>query len=444
MTELCIRGCHALVPDAHGTLSIARDQDILIQGSRIAAIRPTGTPLEPQVTVLEGQRMLAIPGLINTHAHVSSVLFRGLAEDVSLERWFNDFIWALEGNLTEEDVYWGAQLGLIEMIESGVTTVADHSFFMDQVARAVEEAGTRAQLGWTSFSSRGPAALAETAAFAQRWKDGAGGRISTRMAPYSPYTCDDGTLRATVEHATRMGVGIHIHAAEEMNQTLASANRRGRTPIQVLKDTGVLGVPTLIAHAGGLMPQDLDLLARHRAHVGIAHAPKTSLKLGMGLAPVRALRKARVPVGLGTAGAASNNTLDLLESLRLLALTQKHDALDPEVMPVAEALDIATRGGAAALGLGAQLGTLAPGYQADIVLVDIQGTHWQPPHNLLAGLVYSARASDVQTVMVEGRVLMKARQLLTIDKVRVLEEVSRRMERLARLEPGSRIQRYAP
>jgi len=444
MTELCIRGCHALVPDAHGTLSIARDQDILIQGSRIVGIRPTGTPPGPQVTVIEGQRMLAIPGLINTHAHVSSVLFRGLAEDVSLERWFNDFTWCLEGNLTEEDVYWGAQLGLIEMIEGGVTTVADHSFFMDEVARAVEEAGTRAQLGWTSFSSRGPAALAETAAFAQRWKDGAGGRISTRLAPYSPYTCDDGLLRAAVEHATRVGVGIHIHAAEEMNQTLASANRRGRTPIQVLKDTGVLGVPTLIAHAGGLMPQDLDLLARHRAHVGIAHAPKTSLKLGMGLAPVRALRKARVPVGLGTAGAASNNTLDLLESLRLLALTQKHDALDPEVLPVAEALDIATRGGAAALGLGESLGTLAPGYQADIVLMDIQGTHWQPPHNLLAGLVYSARASDVHTVMVEGRVLLKDRELLTINKARVFEEVSRRMERLARIEPGSRIQRYAP
>ncbi|MBM7114497.1 amidohydrolase [Archangium primigenium] len=444
MTDLLIRGCHALVPEGSGALGIARDQDIRVRDSRIVSLQPTGTPPEPQDTVLDGQRMLAIPGLVNAHAHVASVLFRGLAEDVSLERWFNDFVWALEGNLTEEDVYWGAQLGLLEMIESGVTTVADHSFFMDGVARAVEEAGTRAQLGWTSFSSRGPAALAETAAFAQRWKDGAGGRVSTRLAPYSPYTCDDGTLRAVVEHATRVGVGIHIHAAEEMNQTLASANRRGRTPVQVLQDTGVLGVPTLIAHAGGLMPQDLDLLARHRAHVGIAHAPKTSLKLGLGLAPVRALRKARIPVGLGTASAASNYSFDLLEGLRLLALSQKHDALDPEVLPMTEALDVATRGGAAALGLGTEVGTLAPGYQADIVLLDLRGTHWHPPHNLLAGLVYGARASDVHTVLVGGRVLLRDRAPLTIDKERVLEEVSRRMERLARREPGARIQRYAP
>ncbi|MET0402340.1 MAG: amidohydrolase [Cystobacter sp.] len=442
--ETCIRDCHALVPDERGTLTLARHQDILIRGPLIEEIRPTGLPLPPGAEVLEGQRMIAMPGLINTHAHVSMVLFRGLAEDVSLERWFNDYIWPLENNLTAEDVYWGAMLGLIEMIEGGVTTVADHYFFMDEVARAVEGAGTRAHLGWTAFSSRGYQALAETAAFAERWKGGADGRITTCMAPHAPYTCDDGLLRASAGHANRLGVGIHIHAAEEMNQTLASVNRRGRTPIQVLQDTGVLGVPTLIAHGGGLLPQDIELLARHRDHVGIAHAPKTSLKLGMGLAPVRALRKAGVPVGLATDGAVSGNTLDLLEAMRLLGLSQKHDALDPEVMTVCEVLDTATRGGAAALGMGESLGVLAPGYQADVVLVDTRGTHWQPPHEPLAGLVYSARSSDVHTVLVAGRTLLRDRQLLTLDKERVFAEVARGMERLAQRVPGSRIQQYRP
>ncbi|ATB36337.1 S-adenosylhomocysteine deaminase [Cystobacter fuscus] len=442
--QTCIRDCHALVPGANGMLTLARHQDILIQGSRISEIRPTGAPLAPGVEVLEGQRMIAMPGLINTHAHVSMVIFRGLAEDVSIERWFNDFIWPLENNLTDADVYWGAMLGLIEMIEGGITTVADHYFSMDEVARAVEGAGTRAHLGWTAFSSRGYQELARTASFAERWKGGAEGRITTCMAPHAPYTCDDGLLRACVGHATRLGVGIHIHAAEDMNQTLASVNRRGHTPIQVLQDTGVLGVPTLIAHGGGLLPQDIETLARHRAHVGIAHAPKTSLKLGMGLAPVRALRKAGIPVGLATDGAVSSNTLDLFEALRLLALTQKHDALDSEVMPLAEVLDIATRGSAAALGMGDRLGTLAPGYQADIVLVDTRGTHWQPLHDPMAGLVYSARASDVHTVMVDGRLLLRDRQLLTIDKERVLAEVASGMERLAQRVPGSRIQHYRP
>ncbi|PTL81928.1 amidohydrolase [Vitiosangium sp. GDMCC 1.1324] len=444
MTDTCIRDCHALVPDASGTLTLARHQDILVRGNRIAELRPTGSPVEPGVTVLEGKRMLAMPGLINTHAHVPMVLFRGLAEDVSIERWFNEFIWPLESNLTAEDVYWGAQLGLIEMIEGGVTTVADHYFFMDRVAQAVEEAGTRAHLGWAIFGSRGYKELAETAAFAERWKGGAGGRITTCMAPHAPYTCDDGFLRACSGHANRLGIGIHIHAAEEMNQTLASVQKRGLTPIQVLEDTGVLGVPTLIAHGCGLLPQDLELLARRRDHVGIAHSPKTYLKLAMGLAPIRALRKAGVAVGLATDGAVSNNTLDLFESLRLTALTQKHEALDPEVMPIPEALDIATRGSAAALGMGDRLGTLAPGYQADIILVDTRSAHWQPPHNLMGGLVYNARASDVHTVMVDGRVIMSERRLLTIDKERVFAEVANTMERLSQRVPESRIQRYQP
>jgi 5-methylthioadenosine/S-adenosylhomocysteine deaminase len=444
MTDTCIRDCHALVPDASGALSLARHQDILVRGNRITEIRPTGRPPEPGATVLEGKRMLAMPGLINTHAHVPMVLFRGLAEDVPIERWFNEFIWPLESNLTETDVYWGALLGLIEMIEGGITTVADHYFYMDQVARAVEEAGTRAHLGQAVFASRGYPALAETAAFAERWKGGASGRITTCMAPHAPYTCDDGFLRASVGHAHRLGIGIHIHAAEEMNQTNASLDKRGLTPIQVLRDTGVLSVPALIAHGCGLLPQDIELLANHRVTVGIAHAPKTYLKLAMGITPIRALRRAGIPVGLATDGAVSNNTLDLFESLRLMTLMQKHEAMDSEVMPISEALDIATRGSAAALGLGDRIGTLAPGYQADLILVDTRGAHWQPPHNLTAGLVYSARASDVDTVMVDGRVIMRERRLLTLDKERVLTEVASTMERLAQRVPESRIQRYKP
>ena len=444
MTDTCIRDCNALVPDASGALTVARSQDILVRGNRIAEIRPTGSPLEPGVTVLEGKRMLAMPGLINTHAHVPMVLFRGLAEDVPIERWFNEFIWPLESNLTEADVYWGAMLGLIEMIEGGVTTVADHYFYMDQVARAVEEAGTRAHLGQAVFASRGYPALAETAAFAERWKGGAGGRITTCMAPHAPYTCDDGFLRASVGHANRLGIGIHIHAAEEMNQTNASCEKRGLTPIQVLRDTGVLSVPTLIAHGCGLLPQDIELLAKHRDHVGIAHAPKTYLKLAMGITPIRALRRAGVSVGLATDGAVSNNTLDVFESLRLMAMMQKHEAMDPEVMPIPEALDIATRGSAKTLGLGDRIGTLAPGYQADIILVDTRGAHWSPPHNLMAGLVYSARASDVDTVMVDGRVILRERRLLSIDKERVLAEVAGTMERMAQRVPEARIQHYKP
>jgi 5-methylthioadenosine/S-adenosylhomocysteine deaminase len=307
----------------------------------------------------------------------------------------------------------------------------------------VREAGTRAALGYAVFGDRGYEALAATADFAERWHNQADGRITTWMAPHAPYTCDDDFLRAAVAHAQRLGIGIHIHAAEEMGQTKASLEKRGMTPIQVLADTGILDVPTIIAHGCGIVPEDMSLLQQAR-QVGVAHAPKTYLKLGMGLTPIKALREAGISVGLASDGAVSNNTLDILESLRLMAMLQKHEARDPEVMTIPEALDIAFNGSAAVLNMGGKIGRLAPGYLADIVLVDMSGAHHQPLHSMSASLVYNARASDVQTVMVNGRLLMKNRQLLTIDKAEVIQRVNKNMERLAQRVPNKRIQVYNP
>ncbi len=445
MHDLLIHNCHALTPGENGLPTVQRHQDIFITGQKIMAIQPT-TPNAPALAreVIAANGLLAMPGLINTHAHVPMVIFRGLAEDVSIERWFNEFMWPLESNLTAEDVYWGMLLGLVEMIEGGVTTVADHYFFMDHAARAVEEAGTRAALGWAVFASQGYQTLDQTAAFAQRWQGQANGRITTWLAPHAPYTCDDDFLRAAVAHARRLGVGIHIHAAEEMGQTQASRQKRGLTPIEVLEQTGILEGRTLIAHGCGILPEDIELLKKYAGHVAVAHAPKTYLKLGMGLTPILPLRAAGIEVGLATDGAVSNNTLDCFESLRLMAMLQKHQAHNPEVMPIPQALDIATRGSAAALGMADQLGQLRPGYLADVILVDMAGAHCQPLHSFTASLVYSTRASDVQTVIANGQVIMRNRQLLTLDKAQIISEVSRSMERLAQRIPAKRIQVYNP
>ena len=211
MYDLIIRNCHALLTSAEKRLHIQRNHDIVIDAGKIVDLQPTGSVDTGQAhEVIEAREMLAMPGLINTHAHVPMVIFRGLAEDVSIERWFNEYMWPLENNLIEENVYWGMLLGLVEMIEGGVTTVADHYFFMDQAARAVQEAGTRASLGWAVFGDRGYEALDQTAAFVERWQGQADGRITTRLAPHAPYTCDDDFLKATVAHAKRLGVGIHI------------------------------------------------------------------------------------------------------------------------------------------------------------------------------------------------------------------------------------------
>lgn len=444
MVDLIIQNGHALVPSDTAPFAIQKQCDILIKDSRITAIRPTQSQATAEADeVIDAAGMLVLPGLINTHAHAPMVIFRGLAEDVAIERWFNEYMWPLESNLEEEDVYWGMLLALVEMIEGGVTTVADHYFFMDRAAQAVVEAGTRAALGWAVFGDRGYAALDETAAFAERWQGRADGRITTWIAPHAPYTCDDDFLRAASDHARRLGIGIHIHAAEEMGQTKASLDRRGLTPIQVLAETGILDVPTIIAHGCGILPEDVPLL-QQGTQVGVAHCPKTYLKLGMGLTPIRLLRQAGVAVGLGTDGAVSNNTLDILESLRLMAMLQKHEAGDPEAMTIPEALDIAFHGSAAVLGLADQIGRLAPGYLADLILIDMSGAHQQPAHSLTANLIYNTRASDVQTVIVNGRVLMRDRQLLTLDKERIIQEVQRGMGRLAQRVPGKRIQVYAP
>jgi len=443
MFDLLIQKAHVLQVSADGDLRVQRDHEIAIEGNRIAAVEPAGTISPGRAReLIQAHGMVAMPGLINTHSHVPMVIFRGLAEDVSLEKWFNEYMWPLESNLQEEDVYWGMLLGLAEMIEAGVTSVADHYFYMDQAARAVEEAGTRAALGWAVFGDQGEAMLDRTAQFVEHWQGAAGGRITTWLAPHAPYTCDDDFLRASAQRARELDVGIHIHVAETTEQTQASLEKRGITPIRVLKETGVLERPTILAHAVGATPADIQLLADHPA--GVAHAPKTYLKLAMGIAPVIAFREAGVPVGLATDGAVSNNTLDVWESMRLMAMTQKQAQASPEVMTLAETLYIATRGSAQVIGLADRIGALEPGYLADLILVDMSGAHTQPLHSITASLVYATRASDVQTVIVDGKIIMRDRQLLTINKAEVIEQVNRGMERLAQRIPSKRIQVYNP
>jgi 5-methylthioadenosine/S-adenosylhomocysteine deaminase len=284
--------------------------------------------------------------------------------------------------------------------------------------------------------------LDRTSQFVERWGGAAGGRITTWLAPHAPYTCDDDFLRASATRARDLGVGIHIHVAETAAQTQASLEKRGMTPIQVLERTGVLERPTILAHAIGTTPDDVQILAHHPA--GVAHAPKTYLKLAMGTAPVVAFREAGVPVGLATDGAVSNNTLDVWESARLMAMTQKQAQASPEVMTIPQVLHIATRGSAQVIGLADRIGAIEPGYLADLILVDVSGPHVQPLHSITASLVYATRASDVQTVIVDGKVIMRDRKLLTLDKGEIIQQVNQAMERLAQRVPDQRIQVYNP
>jgi len=368
------------------------------------------------------------------------VLFRGLAEDVTVERWFNEIIWPMESTLTPDDVYWGTLLAAVEMIESGITTVADHYFMMDRVAEAVIGSGLRAHLAPTLFGGDVRAEMDESARIIGRFHGAGDGRIRMWLGPHSPYLCPPDYLRAVASEARRIGLGVHLHVSETAAQVRATLAAHGRTPPGHLAALGLMDVPVLAAHAAHATDDDIALFAAHG--VGVAHCPKTFLKLAAGIAPVATMRRAGVAVGLGTDGAASNNTLDIFEQMRLAAMLQKHQQSDPTVLMLDEALAMATVEGARVLRQEDEVGRLAPGYLADIILVRLDGAHLQPVHDIRAALVYAVRAGDVDTVIVNGRVLMEGRRLHTIDKARAITEVAARAGRLRAKGQGRRLAVY--
>ncbi len=438
--DLLIHKCDVL-QSSDRVAEILAEYDIGILDNKITFVGEADPArLEQSRKVVQAGGLLAIPGLINTHAHVPMVLFRGLAEDVPIAAWFNDFIWPLESNLTPEDVYWGALLGLAEMIEAGVTCVADHYFYMDQVARAVEESGMRANLAWAVFGHEGEAKLDQTCEFVQRWQGKADQRITTWLAPHSPYTTSAEFLRLSADRARELGVGIHTHVSETAEQVELSLDEFDITPVKVLEDSGVLEIPTILAHCLYATDQDIQLLAKYPT--GIGHAPKTYLKLGMGLTSVARFRDAGIPIGMATDGVVSSNTLDILEQLRLMVLVQKDLLSDSTTMPVGEALDILFHGGAQVLKMTDQLGDIQAGKLADIVLLRQDGLHNFPRYDPAANLVFSSRSSDVHTVICNGEILLEEGTLLTIDKQQVKAEVSRRLDRLNQRVPGKRIATY--
>lgn len=423
MDRLLLKRAEVLLPAGQVTIA-----DIAIEGNRIVGVGEL--PGWQAGTIIDCRDKLAIPGFVNTHTHAAMTLFRSYADDMLLMDWLKHKIWPAEANLSGEDVYWGTMAAIAEMIKSGTTCFADMYFFMDEVARAVQESGIRAVLsrGMAGVAPTGAQALVESEGFFKDWHKTADGRITVMLGPHAPYTCPPDYLKKVVELARKLGAQIHIHLSETAGEVEDCHKLYGKSPIALMNELGVLDCGVLAAHCVHLSREDIELIAQKK--VRIAHNPGSNMKLASGIAPVKELFEAGVCVGLGTDGAASNNNLDLLEETRLAALLHKVSTGDPTILPAATAVDMATKQGAEAVGLGGSIGRLETGYKADIVLIDMHRPHWYPRHDRLSLLTYAANSSDVHTVIIDGKIVLAAGRLMTIDEEKIMWEAQTRGMRL--------------
>jgi len=395
---------------------------VLIENDRIIEISDK-VNLNDSDTVINAEGKLLIPGLVNTHTHLSMTLMRGLADDMPLDTWLNEHIWPVEAELNGEYCYAGALLACAEMIKSGTTCFNDMYFFMDHVAKAADEAGIRGVLshGMIDFGdgSRRKKEFKETRRIIKECHNTANGRIKVAFGPHSPYTCSKELLEEVKKEANRYDVRIHIHVSETQKEVSDVSEAQGKRPFEYLSEIGFLGDEVTAAHAVWLSDHEIEIIKNSKTK--ISHNPSSNMKLSSGIAPVSKLIQSGACVSIGTDGTASNNNMDMFEEMKLTALLQKVDTMDPTVLPAEEVFKMATVNGANALGLDDSIGSLDVGKKADIALINIKTPQFTPFRNPISHMVYSTNGGNVDTVICNGEILMQDKKLLTIDEALVIE-----------------------
>ncbi|MEM2383679.1 MAG: amidohydrolase [Candidatus Bathyarchaeia archaeon] len=422
--DIVIRGCKVLTMGRmdiieRGLIAV-KDGEIIYVGGEDEA------PGFEANEVINGRGKIAMPGLINCHTHIAMTLFRGVAEDKELSVWLRETIWPLESKLRPSDVYYGALLGFIEMIKSGTTCLLDMYFYEDMVAKAAIESGIRCVLAPGIFDAGhkmlGRILLRKALRFVKEYHGMEGGRIYTMLGPHAVYTCSLDTLRRVSKKAMKHNIGVHIHLAESEKESINVRETYGKSEVELLRDIGLLRPNLVAAHCIHLSDQEISLMAK--SGVKAVYNPVSNMKLSSGIPRVKDLLSAGLIVGLGTNGPASNNCLDMFETMKVSALLQKALYRDPRVLPARKVVEMATIDGAKVLGLNDIIGSIEVGKRADIILIDVNKPHLTPLHNIYAALVYSARGSDVDTVIVDGRVVMRGRVVETVDEQEVMEKAA--------------------
>jgi 5-methylthioadenosine/S-adenosylhomocysteine deaminase len=417
--DLIVRGGTIVTMD--GARRVIEDGAVVVQNGRIKDIGPRAE-LEARYTAratIDATGRLVIPGLINGHTHIPMTLFRGLADDLDLQEWLTKYIFPAEAkNVSEEFVRVGTRLGLAEMIRGGTTTYCDMYYFEDAIADETAKAGVRGVLGETIIdfpvadNKTHEEAMAYAERFIRKWQNHP--LIVPALAPHAPYTVSEEHLRAVRALSDRLKAAIVIHVAETQKEVDDLVKSKGTSPVDYLARIGFLNERVIAAHV--VFPTEAEIATLKRLGVGVVHNPQSNMKLASGVAPVPRMIAEDIRLGLGTDGAASNNDLNMWEEMDTAAKLHKVFARDPKVVSAQEAFELATIRGARALHMEREIGSLEIGKRADLVIVETDDLNQTPLYNIYSNLIYATKAADVQTVVIEGRVVMRDQRLLTLDE----------------------------
>ena len=374
--------------------------------------------------IIDCKGKVVMPGLCNAHTHVSMSLLRNYANDLPLFQWLSEKIWPIEDKFNGKHVYWGSMLSIAEMIKSGTTSFSDMYFFMEEVAKAVDETGVRGVLsrGMMGESAEGDERFSELRSLYKNYNGASNGRITVMAGPHAPYTCSDNYLKSVMDIASELNLPIHIHLSESRGEVEESIEKYGKSPIEHMEELGLFKFKTLAAHCVHLSDNDIDILKKY--NVSVANNPGSNLKLGNGFAPVKKLLDKGVNVALGTDGASSNNNQNMFEEMNLASIINKALCEDTTVVPAIKAIEMGTINGALAMNLN-NVGAVEVGKKADLIVVDFNKPHLYPNLDMVSSIVYSAQGSDVSHVIVNGKVLMDNYELKTIDIEKVIYNVEK-------------------
>lgn len=405
---------------------IIDNADIFIEASIIKKI---GENLKVNADeILDGENKLLTPGFVNAHTHLGMSYFRNYADDLALMDWLQNEIWPVEAKLNSEDIYWSSMLSIIENIKSGVTTFCDMYYEMDRVGDAALESGIRGVLtrGMTDVDGKGEEKLQEFDALYNNYHNRSDGRIRVVPAPHAIYTCSTEFLKEISENAKKLYDNIiHIHLSETLTEVENSKKEYGMTPIEYVNSLGLLDSQIIAAHCVHITDEEIELVKNKKFYP--VYNPSSNLKLASGFTPVDKMLKNNIKLALGTDGDSSNNNQDFVEEMHIGGIVNKAVTMNEKAVPAIEILKMATINGAEALGFE-KLGLIKEDYMADLTIFDLNSNSFTPRNNLISALVYSANSSDVESVICDGKFIMRDRKLVNVDEKKVREIVNKRWE----------------